>query len=119
MIFLQILTGQFNEGEAMASFKKVDQTLDSLGVTHDEKLILYMNLSAILHLSNVEFTNNNDDSEAQITNLTQKHLIIAAKLMNVPFEDLEKSMLFRSIDIAGSVTWLVSLLISKLDTKHH
>lgn len=78
-----------------------------MGLTGSEKYSLYSNLSAILHLTNVKFESNNIP-ETQVTELTKKHFIIAAKLMNVTDEELEKAILFRSFEVRGqgSPMWI-------------
>lgn len=75
--------------------------MDSFRVLEDEKNIIYKYLAAILHLGNVTF--ETIELETQITELTRKHIIIAAQLLNIDPEKLKKAILFRKIEVAGSV----------------
>lgn len=87
------------------NFEEVDQTLITLGISERKKIDIYQKLSAILHLTNIEFTNSNDEG-AEITDLTKKNLNIAANKLNVEIEELERAILFRQIEIQGTAMWI-------------
>lgn len=98
---------QFDEDNAQntINFEEVDQTLITLGISERKKIDIYQKLSAILHLTNIEFTNSNDEG-AEITDLTKKNLNIAANKLNVEIEELERAILFRQIEIQGTAMWI-------------
>lgn len=82
------------------NFTNIDQILVSLGMTENERSIIYENLAVILHLSKIEFESTDDG--AQIIETTKKHSIMASKLMGILPEELDKTILFRSIEVSGT-----------------
>lgn len=91
---------EFEEAQNVSNFTKIDKVLANLGLTDNEKTTIYEHLSSILHLGSIEFETT--DQRVQATDLTKKHVIIAAKLINQLPEELEKAIFFRSIDVPGS-----------------
>lgn len=83
----------------MCKFTEVDQILINLGL-EKERFIIYQHLAAILHLSNIEFET---EHETRITELSEKHVIIAAACINVSPDELKKAILMRTIEVCGSV----------------
>lgn len=83
----------------MCKFTEVDQILINLGL-EKERFIIYKHLAGILHLSNIEFET---EHETRITELSKKHVIIAAACINVFPDELEKAILMRTIEVCGSV----------------
>lgn len=84
----------------MQNFGKVDHILCCLGVTENEKMVIYKYLAAILHFGNIQFENTDDG--IHMTELSKKHVIIAAQLTNLFPDELEKAILFRLIKVPGS-----------------
>lgn len=82
-----------------AGFTNIDTILISLGVTENERSIIYENIAAILHLSNIEFESTEDG--LRVTEATIKHSFTASKLMGISLEDLEKTILYRTIEVPG------------------
>lgn len=82
------------------NFIKVDQILCGLGITENERSVIYEHLAAILHLGNIQFETNN--CEVQGTESTEEHVSIASKLMNIFSEKIKEVILFRSIEVLGS-----------------
>lgn len=78
----------------------MDRALTSLSITKSERIVIYKFIAAILHLGNIEFDGN--DFECIVVEATEKHVCIAAKLLNLSPEDLKQAMLFRIIGVAGS-----------------
>lgn len=96
----QCLSKQVKNDAVKFNFTNVDQMLVNLGVSENDRNIVYKTLSAILHLGNIEFKST-DTSE--ITDSTKKHVNIAANLLKILPEELEKAILFRTIDVARSI----------------
>lgn len=82
------------------NFIKIDNILSGLGVTEEEKIVFYELLAAILHLGNVRFEGT--ESGTQVFESTEKHVVIASKLMKISPEELKEVILFRSIEVLGS-----------------
>lgn len=85
----------------IVAFEEVDRILKSLVLDEKEKMTIYKLLAAILHLGNIEFIS--DESQAKVLESSGTHICTAAKLLNININDLEKSLLFHSIEVHGSV----------------
>lgn len=96
----------------MNEFIKVDQILSSLGLTEIERFNIYKVISAILHLNNVGFENT--DLGVKVNVSTNVHVIIASQMLNVSLGDLENAILYRSIEVPGSI---ISIIVSLNYTK--
>lgn len=81
------------------NFKRVDQVLTSLKLSEEERTIIYKYIAAILHLSNIEFEST--DTGTNFSESTKEHVFIAAKLLNIKSENLEKVFL-RKLFEAGN-----------------
>ncbi|XP_031625631.1 myosin heavy chain 95F-like [Contarinia nasturtii] len=95
-----ILT-RHDTNQNLRNFETIDGTLYKLGVSENEKKNIYVNLSVILHLSNVKF--EEFETGARITEFSKKNVIIAANLMNIAVQDLEEAILFRSTKFPDSI----------------
>lgn len=82
------------------NFIRVDNILSGLGITENEKSVIYEIIAAILHLGNIRFEAT--DTGTQVIESTEKHVTIASKLMNISPEELKEAILFRSIEVPGS-----------------
>lgn len=81
-------------------FKKIDQILTSLEITTIEREIIYKFIATILHLGNIEF--DDGDLGTIVKESTKIHISVAAQLLSLPSDELEKALLFRTIEVAGS-----------------
>lgn len=81
------------------AFEKIEQTFNSLEIGKEEKSMIFAFLASILHLSNTEFTIV--ESQAKILESSRIHLHSAAKLLKIDTNNLEKSLLFHSIEVNG------------------
>lgn len=84
-------------------FKRVDQILTRLEITTSEKIIIYNFIAAILHLGNIDFCDT--DFGSKVTEMTKIHVAIAARLLELSSDDLEKALLFRTIEVPGLNIW--------------
>lgn len=80
-------------------FVQVDQILQNLEFTDGRKATIFQFVAAILHLGNIRFENT---SEAQITKETEQHIDLAAKLLQVPADELRIAMTYRIIQVEDS-----------------
>lgn len=94
----------------MSEFNRADQILASLGLTEVKRFTIYKIMSAILHLGNIDFEET--DFGVQVNVSTKDHIVIASQLLNVSSDDLERAILFRSIEVPGSVIMYAFLLLS-------
>lgn len=85
--------------DMIQAFEKIERTFNSLGIGKEEKSMIYAFLASILHLGNTEFTSV--ESQAKILESLRMHLHSAAKLLKIDTDDLEKSLLFHSIEVNG------------------
>lgn len=88
------------------NFARIDHILSILGIAKNEKNAIYKLLAAILHLGNIQFEAT--DSGAQVIESTEEHVTIASKLMDIFPDKLKEAILFRSIDVAGSIIMYVA-----------
>lgn len=92
----------------VSAFDRTDQILISLGMTEMERFTTYKMMSAILHLGNIDFEDT--DSGVHVIESTKEHVTIASTLLNISSDDLEKSILCRSIQVPGSIIMYAYLL---------
>lgn len=78
----------------------VDENLGAFGFTKDKKRAVYMILSAILNLGNIEFQTNTDDG-CFIQIESEESLRNAALLLNVDKLVLQNALTSRSREIAN------------------
>lgn len=78
------------------SFQKVDQALNSLKLTEHNKVTIFKLLASIMHLGNVEFKDV-VDYQAEIMELSAKHIDYAAKLLNITVDELKEALLYKKI----------------------
>lgn len=71
------------------SFKRLDEKLSTFGLTKNDKNSIYMIVSAILNLGNVEFDENTNDNSTSITIESRKFLYNSAALLKVTESELE------------------------------
>lgn len=85
-------------------FNEIDKILGDSQHFGDKKMNFYKILAAILHLGNIEF--DDSDNEAKISKSSETHIQSAAKLLNVPIDELRNVFLSRRMDInTSSITY--------------
>lgn len=63
--------------------------------------MVYQRLAAILHLGEIEYEDG-PDMQAQIVESFEQHVIIAAKLLNLPFDELKNALLYKVLSVGGT-----------------
>jgi len=81
----------------VANFANVDKALGNFGVSGQERLAIYTTVAAVLHLGNVQFEENPDDTKGgcMISPGSEQSLRITASLMGVNPEELKQALLSR------------------------
>lgn len=74
-----------------SNFIHVDVNLDRLGLTEDEKKLIYMVLSSILNLGNIKF-DTTDDQSCYITSGSEIFLDNASRLLDIDRLTLEDAL---------------------------
>lgn len=77
----------------------MDENLNSLGFSAIHKQFIYMVLSAILNLGNIEFSVLANDDKAAIETYSRKFLRHAAALLKLDESDLESILINRIREI--------------------
>ncbi|XP_031625659.1 myosin heavy chain 95F-like [Contarinia nasturtii] len=83
-----------------SKFNAIDTSLHSFGLTRDEINSVYMVLSAILNLGNIQFEANEDES-CYITSVSECFLDNSAHLLNIDTFQLKDALTNRSREISG------------------
>lgn len=75
-------------------FKKSSQALVRLGISNEERLNIYAIVAAVLHLGNVCFEDNPEDTKGgcQVTGTSERAMSTAANLMGVDPEELRQAL---------------------------
>ncbi|XP_050720790.1 unconventional myosin-VI-like isoform X3 [Eriocheir sinensis] len=78
-------------------FASVDKALGNFGLSESERLAIYTTVAAVLHLGNVSFEDNPEDTKGgcMVSPGSQGHLKTAATLMGVDAEELNQALLAR------------------------
>ncbi|XP_069688949.1 myosin heavy chain 95F isoform X2 [Periplaneta americana] len=78
-------------------FKNMDTALNRLGLSDSERLNIYTMVAAVLHLGNVAFEDNPEDTKGgcKVCANSEKSLSIAAKLMGVDPGELRQALVSR------------------------
>lgn len=82
-------------------FRQVDQTFDSMGFTENLKMTIYQRLAAILHLNEIKYEET-PDTEVEVVESSVKHIVIAAELLELSFDELKEALLYTVMSVAGS-----------------
>lgn len=84
-------------------FNHIDTRLSSLGFSNGQKHVIYVILSAILNLGNLEFQNELHSSDCcVVTEESQPFLDNVALLLNMNRSTLQHAFTSRVISVAGS-----------------
>ena len=82
-------------------FGITDESLSHLGLTDEEKLLVYATVAAVLHLGNIAFEDSGDTKDGcRITKNTDQSLIIASALLGVDKEEMKDSLTCRVVQAA-------------------
>ncbi|CAG0898127.1 unnamed protein product [Darwinula stevensoni] len=83
-------------------FIEMDKALQTLGVSDRERLAIYTIVAAVLHLGNITFEDNPEDSRGggRMSESSGASLATAAQLMGVEKEDLHQALLSRVMQTA-------------------
>ncbi|XP_008557651.1 myosin heavy chain 95F isoform X2 [Microplitis demolitor] len=75
-------------------FDAVDQAFTRLGLTEVERMEIYTMVAAVLHLGNIVFEDNPEDTRGgcRIAGTTAKSVIMSAKLLGVDPEELKEAL---------------------------
>nr|CAI5863964.1 unnamed protein product [Callosobruchus analis] len=78
-------------------FNELDQALSRLGLTDAERLQIYATVAAVLHLGNVAFEENPDDSRGGCRMIPSKErsLITASALLDIDPSELKQALVSR------------------------
>ncbi|XP_045106888.1 unconventional myosin-VI-like isoform X4 [Portunus trituberculatus] len=78
-------------------FASVDKALGNFGLSESERLFVYTTVAAVLHLGNVGFEENPEDTKGgcMVSPGCEGHLKTAASLMGVDAEELNQALLSR------------------------
>ncbi|XP_066985117.1 myosin heavy chain 95F isoform X5 [Macrobrachium rosenbergii] len=78
-------------------FNKVDKALGNLGLSDGERLAIYTTVAAVLHLGNIKFEENPDDTKGgcMVSPGCENSLKMAASLMGVDPMELNQALLSR------------------------
>ncbi|XP_011309584.1 myosin heavy chain 95F isoform X1 [Fopius arisanus] len=76
-------------------FNAVDQAFTRLGLTPAEKMEIYTMVAAVLHLGNIAFEDNPEDTKggSRISGRSEKAVTITARLLGVNPEELRQSLI--------------------------
>ncbi|KAL5257243.1 hypothetical protein ACHWQZ_G012247 [Mnemiopsis leidyi] len=88
------------------TFYEMSEGLFNLGITEEQQLFLFSVLAAILHMGNIEFIEERNDS-CSISN-NDEHLLIAAKLLGLEVPQLQKWLCHKTLK-ARNETVVMSL----------
>ncbi|XP_052809072.1 unconventional myosin-VI-like isoform X2 [Mya arenaria] len=78
-------------------FKVCDDAMSHLGMSDDERFSVYTVVAAVLHLGNIEFEDNHEDTRGgcKLADATTKSLLVVAVLLGVEKEELQEALITR------------------------
>lgn len=84
-------------------FHTLDQALTRLGLTEQTKFEIYALVAAVLHLGNVSFEDNPEDTRGgcQVSKASESSMAIAAKLIGVDSFELRQALVSRVMQSKG------------------
>ncbi|XP_049820638.1 myosin heavy chain 95F isoform X2 [Aethina tumida] len=98
-------------------FKNLDEALARIGLTDAERLEVYSTVAAVLHLGNVEFEDDPDDTRGgcRLAASKEKSLVLSAQLLGIDPEDLKQALVSRVMQSSrGGVKGTVIMVPLKL-----
>lgn len=78
----------------ISGFNDVDQAFTRLGLTEVERMDIYTMVAAVLHLGNIMFEDNPEDTKggSRISVISDKAVLMSAKLLGVDPEELRQAL---------------------------
>lgn len=78
-------------------FELLDTALTRLGLQDKEKTEIYTLVAAVLHLGNVEFEENPEDTRGgcRVSHSSEKSLLISSKLLGIDPNELKQALVSR------------------------
>lgn len=78
----------------MEDFTALDQALARLGLAEQERLQIYTMVAAVLHLGNVQFEENPEDTRGgcRVAKSKEKSLVVASKLLGIDPGELTQAL---------------------------
>lgn len=78
-------------------FQVLDTALSRLGLQSREKIEIYSMVAAVLHLGNISFEENPEDTRGgcRVSQSSEKSLIIASKLLGIDSSELKQALVSR------------------------
>jgi myosin VI len=84
-------------------FLEVDKAMDQIGLTNDEKMNIYLTVATVLHIGNIEFEDDPDNSKGGCrlkdgpskASSKMSAMKISAQMLGLDADELEKSLISR------------------------
>lgn len=83
-------------------FQSLHDALGRIGLTDEERIQIYANVAAVLHLGNIEFEDDPEDTRGgcSITANSEKSLHTASKLLGIDSSELKQALVSRVMQSA-------------------
>lgn len=81
-------------------FEQLKGAFECLGMEDEYQQVIYKIVASVLHIGNIQFTNNNDNITIHNTNTIK----IVSELLEIDNAMLEKVLLQRKMEIKGQIT---------------
>lgn len=83
-------------------FLELDKALARMDVEENDRLQIYTTVAAVLHLGNIEFEENPEDTRGgcRVASSKEKSLLIAAKLLEIDPSELKQALVSRVMQSA-------------------
>lgn len=92
----QMKKGSLNDPylDDVEGFNAMDQALTRLGLTDSERMEIYTMVAGVLHLGNITFEDNPEDTKggSRISPTSEKAILMTAKLLGVDPEELRQAL---------------------------
>ncbi|XP_076257513.1 myosin heavy chain 95F jaguar isoform X3 [Rhynchophorus ferrugineus] len=101
----------------ISDFKDLDVALSRLGMADAERFQIYVTVAAVLHLGNVEFEENPEDSRGgcKVASNGEKSLTTASQLLGIDPDELKQALVSRVMQSArGGVKGTVIMVPLKI-----
>lgn len=83
-------------------FNVLNQALTHLGLSNNQIMEIYSTVAAVLHLGNIEFEDNPEDSKGgcRVAQSSERSLIMSAKLLGIDSNELCQALISRVMQSA-------------------
>lgn len=97
--YANIPANQHGSVDDSKGFQRLDDALSTVGFDDETKFQLYAVIAAVLHLGNLKFEENHEDSEGgcQVSTSSAHELLLFSELVGVNCSELRQSLLTRVI----------------------